>query len=447
VIYIKACYTMGLQIQLALRGSRHQSGVEAIIGGCLGLILVGYPALNIVALRNAAGLYTHPNIQGQIGVLYEDLHVYKHVNNLKFIWYFLARRAVLVLIPTFISSNGLQIVLLLWSVLGYQIWYVHYQPHFEQRRTQLELINEVLTYICFLHLTLLSDFVVDNQVRYGYAFSCIFFICLFIMVNVGYIMMLEVERQQHKKRLLERRKAWHAFLKQRKEALKNNKINTVLNKNLERILDDEEPEKRKPKIQQLARVPKSYGKKVWVKPSGLPTIKEEQEEMEKEINEEIYKDLGTFGDIVELSRDQILAGYCRPRNMESPPRPKEIVEVEEVPEEIPAFDRTFEESKYARWEGVSGHNPAATLRVQQALPQGPTLIQEISSKVSTALSRTAYRTQKMIKTLTEISDDEAEDKSTDSEQWVKFKKEKTERKEKVKDNHKHKKLEKNRVTV
>lgn len=176
-------------------------------------IVVGYPAINMITLRNAGGLYTHPTIRGQIGVLYEDLHVYRHYSNLNFILYFLLRRAVLILIPSFLASNGLQIVLLLWSVLGYQIWYVHHLPHSERSRTQIELVNEVLTYICFVHLTLLSDFVVDNEVRYDYSMSCIFFICLFIMVNVGYILLQEVERQKHLRWLLERRKAWHAFLR------------------------------------------------------------------------------------------------------------------------------------------------------------------------------------------------------------------------------------------
>lgn len=166
-------------------------------------------------------------------------------------------------------------------------------------------------------------------------------------------------------------------------------------------------------------MPRSYGKKVWIRPSGLPTIKEEMEEMEKEINDEIFKDLGNFGDIVEKSRDQILEGYCRPRNMESPPRPKEIVDVPDIPPELPSFDKSFEESKYERWAPITEYS--AALEAEPVLPQVSSLLQEISDKVSHALSKTAIRTQRVLKTLTEISDAEHEEESSGSEEWTKVK--------------------------
>lgn len=52
-------------------------------------------------------------------------------------------------------------------------------------------------------------------------------------------------------------------------------------------------------MQHLTNLPKFYAKKVMLKHIGLEKIKEENvEDFDNEINEEIFKELGTFGDIV-----------------------------------------------------------------------------------------------------------------------------------------------------
>ena len=72
----------------------------------------------------------------------------------------------------------------------------------------------------------------------------------------------------------------------------------------------------KPKMMKIQKKPRIYSKKVVYRTQGLQldTILEEDISiLENEINDCLYKELGTFGDIVQLARKQILEGYVRPK--------------------------------------------------------------------------------------------------------------------------------------
>jgi hypothetical protein len=53
-------------------------------------------------------------------------------------------------------------------------------------------------------------------------------------------------------------------------------------------------------------IPKLYKKKVYLRASNLEEIKEEdRDDFEKDLNDNLFKELGNFGDIVEMSRIQL----------------------------------------------------------------------------------------------------------------------------------------------
>lgn len=75
----------------------------------------------------------------------------------------------------------------------------------------------------------------------------------------------------------------------------------------------EERWKGKPRLLKVKH-PRYYKKKLMVKTEVLERIHDEELQMElcKQLNETLLIELGTFGDIVELSRRQLLEGYVRP---------------------------------------------------------------------------------------------------------------------------------------
>jgi hypothetical protein len=111
-----------------------------------------------------------------------------------------------------------------------------------------------------------------------------------------------------------------------------------------------DPDLKKPKLEKQRRVPMTYGKRVMIKPTGLAPIKEEElSQLEQDLNDAIYRELGTYGDIVEASRKQILEGYVRPKGKYRAPKKAEVLPVAPLPDLMEDFAETFEERSRSRW--------------------------------------------------------------------------------------------------
>jgi hypothetical protein len=138
------------------------------------------------------------------------------------------------------------------------------------------------------------------------------------------------------------------------------------------------PDCLKPKMQPLAEIPKIYGKKVKLNPKGLPYMSEDElKELQLDINETIFDELGDFGEIVELSRWHICKGYVRPKGVESPRALKEYMKEIEISKSIDSFTDEFDESNEKRWlKYHKRYNPiefkvqASTKAIQKAQATG-----------------------------------------------------------------------------
>ena len=71
------------------------------------------------------------------------------------------------------------------------------------------------------------------------------------------------------------------------------------------------------------------------------------EKLTADLNDTIYDELGNFGDIVELSRKQILQGFVRTKQKKKIPKPPPL---NPLPERMPSFPVPFEKSSRKRWE-------------------------------------------------------------------------------------------------
>ena len=103
------------------------------------------------------------------------------------------------------------------------------------------------------------------------------------------------------------------------------------------------PDMMKPKLKQLRNVPPNYDKRIYDKNQmqQLPTIVEDDENLDESINDSLYKQYGNFGQVVELSRKQILEGFVRPEGLEKPKK-KDEISIEDIPKPMPEFENTFD---------------------------------------------------------------------------------------------------------
>lgn len=109
-----------------------------------------------------------------------------------------------------------------------------------------------------------------------------------------------------------------------------------------------DPDLLKPKLMKLAKSPYFYEKKVFIKHGALETIKEDS--LEESLNEELYRELGNFGSIVDISRKQILEDYCCPEGKTPLVFNPKLESLPALPGRSSGFKETFQDSSKRRWD-------------------------------------------------------------------------------------------------
>ena len=180
------------------------------------------------------------------------------------------------------------------------------------------------------------------------------FIILLLLTNILYIVYSYMDRYLTKKEWIQKRKQWWQYILERSERIKLNEMYEEHNEK-ERAKD---PIYQLPKIQPMrGKMPKTWRAKMKLH-KGTATIKNEENktELENVINDEIYNSYGAFGDIVELSRQQILEGWVRPKNYRNP-NMYDVTPVENLPGTMGDFQNTFDKSSRDRWAGYQYKHP------------------------------------------------------------------------------------------
>lgn len=78
------------------------------------------------------------------------------------------------------------------------------QPHTEERMTNLEIFNNVMTGLCFYLLVAFSPYVMDSRTQYDSGWAFIGFLFLLFLVNIGQVIFSIFETLQNKSRQMSR---------------------------------------------------------------------------------------------------------------------------------------------------------------------------------------------------------------------------------------------------
>lgn len=112
-----------------------------------------------------------------------------------------------------------------------------------------------------------------------------------------------------------------------------------------RELAEQDPDLLKPALMKLAVMPRYYTKKVLIKKQN----ENGEEVYDDSLNEVLYEELGTFGDIVARSRKELLEGYVCPEGKTPYQLDPELADLAALPEALPEFEQTFQASSRERW--------------------------------------------------------------------------------------------------
>lgn len=125
--------------------------------------MFGYPILCWLVILKYKERLEEPKVALRISNLYQDVRL-KFKQNWKLVYYplFLARRIAFVAIPTFLSNwPSYQVQMLIFLTSFYILFYMGERPHWETKRVQIEVFNELMILWACYHMICFSDFIVD----------------------------------------------------------------------------------------------------------------------------------------------------------------------------------------------------------------------------------------------------------------------------------------------
>ena len=184
MIYLKCCISVGVQIKMYINGAAYSNWVSQAFSYLLAVIVVGLPLLLIWGLKQILKFGDNKLLRKQLGFLYSELHIFKHRRSIMYFPVFLLRRLVLVLVPTLIPFQGLQMQGLTLLTLAGQWWYFDMLAHNEQQRRMLEVVNESLVLAFIYLLILVSDFNQNLDFQYSLGYGLGIVLAIIVAANI-----------------------------------------------------------------------------------------------------------------------------------------------------------------------------------------------------------------------------------------------------------------------
>lgn len=165
IMYIQLCMSFGSQIEVFIQDGSLQPLKDSIVAVVMFVVLFGYPVLCWAIIIRKKEKLELPEVLRRYSNLYQEVRL-SGKQNWKLVYYplFLFRRIVFVAIPTFLFLwPSFQIQLLIFLTSLYILFYIGERPHWETRRTRIEVFNEVMILGACYHLALFSDFNIEVE--------------------------------------------------------------------------------------------------------------------------------------------------------------------------------------------------------------------------------------------------------------------------------------------
>ena len=186
IMYIQLCMSFGDQIKLFMQGNTNQTLDNKIIGLIMFVSMLGYPGVCWLIIKRNREKLEEPQIWKRISNFYSELKLRQKLTGHLFYYpLFLIRRIVFVGIPTFLyqfPSHQVQLLIFLTSM--YILFYMNNRPHWDSKRGQVEIFNELMILVSSYHLICFSDFNLHAAAQFnmGYSFVAVIFIVVFVNI-------------------------------------------------------------------------------------------------------------------------------------------------------------------------------------------------------------------------------------------------------------------------
>ena len=174
----------------------------------LGVGIIALPAVSAIWLHKNHSNIMSRSYKNQFEYMYAGIHNHRSRWS-KYYWPIsLLRRIIFIAIPTFFHEYPfMQLMALIFFCSVYLITYAGIRPHWDKRRTRLEIYNEVMIMFFNYHMVIFSDFCTNPNFQFALGTSYCVHIGLVVAVNIGFMLRNTIDRSKRRSRLDKLRQA------------------------------------------------------------------------------------------------------------------------------------------------------------------------------------------------------------------------------------------------
>jgi len=159
ITYIEVVMTVGTQLTLSMKKSEWQNPMDLKIAIAMGLGVLALPIACFIWLFFNHDKIMNRSYKDKFQYMYQGIHNHRSKYS-KYYWPLsLLRRIVFIAIPTiWYNYPFIQLMALILFCSFYIISYAGIRPHWDNRRTRLEIYNEMMIMFFTYHLAIFTDF-------------------------------------------------------------------------------------------------------------------------------------------------------------------------------------------------------------------------------------------------------------------------------------------------
>ena len=202
ITFIESVMTVGAQASLYMKNSEWQKPGDAKAAVGMGAFLLLFPTWICIWLHLNHKKLMRRSYKAKFEYMYSGIHNHRSKWS-KFYWPIsLFRRIIFIAIPTlFFTYPFFQLQTLIFFSTIYIISYAGIRPHWDNRRTRLEIFNEVMIMFFNYHLLIFTDFCTNPRMQFAMGFSYCVFIGIVVLVNISFMISNTIEKSKRKNKL------------------------------------------------------------------------------------------------------------------------------------------------------------------------------------------------------------------------------------------------------
>jgi len=197
--YLKLCISCMNQFDLAARDSYFWRPEQTDWAIAIFFFMITIPIAAFIFLWRKESSLDSVEVRAKYQNLYQDAALYRNKYAKYYTIAFTIRRIFFIAIPMMFAEPMMQVMWFMLFHTIYMIAYVAVNPHIDNKRTLVEIFNEMALMVAMYHLAGWNGLIADPTMSFDMGYSFIGLLLVTLTINIGVIVYRTVEQWRHKR--------------------------------------------------------------------------------------------------------------------------------------------------------------------------------------------------------------------------------------------------------